>query len=50
VNPSRMLMAGAQDIKVVGGYRTHADAMQVVSGPIHKRTVLLSEIMSTLAI
>jgi Fic family protein len=34
-----MLMAGAQDIKVVGGYRTHADAMQVVSGPIHKRMV-----------
>jgi Fic family protein len=23
----------------IGGYRTHADAMQVLSGPIHKRTV-----------
>jgi Fic family protein len=35
----KMLLAGDKDIKVIGGYRTHADAMQVVSGPIHKRTV-----------
>ena len=35
----RMLLAGDKDIKVIGGYRTRADAMQVVSGPIHKRTV-----------
>jgi Fic family protein len=35
----KMLMAGDREIKVVGGYRTHNDAMQVVSGPIHKRTV-----------
>src|SRR5215475_15315069 len=34
-----MLLAGDREIKVIGGYRTHADAMQVVSGPIHKRTV-----------
>jgi Fic family protein len=35
----RMLMSGDTSIQVIGGYRTHADAMQVVSGPIHKRTV-----------
>src|SRR5215470_6104035 len=35
----KMLLAGDKDIKVIGGYRTHADAMEVVSGPIHKRTV-----------
>ncbi|HEY7247633.1 MAG TPA: Fic family protein [Xanthobacteraceae bacterium] len=34
-----MLLAGNTEIKVIGGYRTHADAMQVVSGPIHKRRV-----------
>ena len=34
-----MLLSGDTSIKVVGGYRTHADAMQVVSRPIHKRTV-----------
>jgi Fic family protein len=34
-----MLLAGDREIEVIGGYRTHADAMQVVSGPIHKRTV-----------
>lgn len=34
-----MLFEGDREIKVIGGYRTHADAMQVVSGPIHKRTV-----------
>jgi Fic family protein len=35
----KMLLSGDSEIKVIGGYRTHADAMQVVSGPIHKRTV-----------
>lgn len=35
----RMLMGGDRTIEVVGGYRRHADAMQVVSGPTHKRTV-----------
>jgi Fic family protein len=35
----RMLLSGDTSIQVIGGYRTHADAMQVVSGPIHKRTV-----------
>jgi Fic family protein len=34
-----MLLAGDTSIKVIGGYRTHADPMQVVSGPVHKRTV-----------
>ena len=34
-----MLLTGDNSIKVIGGYRTDADAMQVVSGPIHKRTV-----------
>ncbi|WP_117193812.1 Fic family protein [Rhizobium terrae] len=29
-----MIMAGARRIEVIGGYRTHADAMQVVSGAI----------------
>jgi Fic family protein len=35
----KMLLAGDKDIKVIGGYRTHPDAMQVASGPVHKRTV-----------
>jgi Fic family protein len=35
----RMLLGSDTSIRVIGGYRTHADAMQVVSGPIHKRTV-----------
>src|SRR5215475_7206899 len=35
----QMLLAGDREIKVIGGYRTHVDAMQIVSGPIHKRTV-----------
>src|SRR5665213_2904123 len=34
-----MLLSGDTSIQVIGGYRTHADAMQVVSGPIHQRTV-----------
>jgi len=34
-----MLFEGDREIKVIGGYRKHADAMQVVSGPVHKRTV-----------
>src|SRR5882757_9534766 len=34
----KMLLSGDKEIKVIGGYRTHADAMQVVSGPIHKCT------------
>ena len=35
----KMLLSGDKEIKIAGGYRTHANAMQVVSGPIHKRTV-----------
>ena len=35
----KMLLAEDKEVKVVGGYRTHSDAMQVVSGPVHKRTV-----------
>ena len=31
----RMLMSGERQIQVVGGYRTHADPMRVVSGSIH---------------
>jgi Fic family protein len=34
-----MLLAGNRQIGVIGGYRTHAEAMQVVSGPIHRRRV-----------
>jgi Fic family protein len=34
-----MLLSGNRSIKVIAGYRTQADAMQVVSGPDHKRTV-----------
>ncbi len=34
----KMLLTGDRDIKVVGGYRTRSDPMQVVSGPIHKRS------------
>lgn len=35
----RMLLAGNKTISVIGGYRTHEDPMQVVSGPDYKRTV-----------
>ena len=35
----RMLLAGDRTIQVIGGYRTHADPMQVVSGPIQQRSV-----------
>jgi Fic family protein len=35
----RMLLSGDRSLQVIGGYRTHAQAMQVVSGPIHKPTV-----------
>src|SRR4051812_19818497 len=34
-----MLLGGDHSIKVIGGYRKHADAMQVISGPDYKRTV-----------
>lgn len=34
-----MLMSGDTSIRTIGGYRTHEDPMQVVSGPIHKRKV-----------
>ena len=33
----KMPLAGDKEIKIIGGYPTDADAMQVVSGPIHKR-------------
>lgn len=35
----RMLMGGHRNIEVVGGYRMHAEPMQVVSGPSHKPTI-----------
>jgi Fic family protein len=31
----KMLMGGEERIRVIGGYRTHSDPMQVVSGGIH---------------
>jgi Fic family protein len=34
-----MLLGADRSIKAIGGYRTDADPMQVVSGPIHKPTV-----------
>jgi Fic family protein len=34
-----LLLAGDRSIKVIGGYRTHSEPMQVVSGPIHKPKV-----------
>lgn len=35
----RMLLSGDRSIATIGGYRTHADLMQVVSGPDYKRAV-----------
>jgi Fic family protein len=35
----RQLMRGQRSVGTIGGYRTHAEAMQVVSGPIHKRKI-----------
>ena len=35
----KMLLGGNRDIRVIGGYRKHADPMQVVSGPLHRRKV-----------
>ncbi|MDT9071593.1 hypothetical protein RSW38_26015, partial [Escherichia coli] len=35
----KMVMAGERRISVVGGYRTHAEPMQIVSGRIDKRKV-----------
>ena len=34
-----MLLTGNRTIGVIGGYRTHEDPMQVVSGPGYERTV-----------
>lgn len=34
-----MLMQGARGLETIGAYRTHAGAMQIVSGPIHRQTV-----------
>lgn len=34
-----MLMNGRRDLAEIGAYRTHADAMQIVSGAIHAPTV-----------
>jgi Fic family protein len=34
-----MLLSGDRLIKEIGGYRTHAEPMQVVSGPDYRRTV-----------
>jgi Fic family protein len=34
-----MLLGGDKSTQVIGGYRTHAEPMQIVSGPDHERTV-----------
>lgn len=34
-----MVMNGRRDINVIGGYRTHAEPMQIVSGPLQKQRV-----------
>jgi Fic family protein len=31
----RMLMSGRRDMRDIGGYRTHAEPMQIVSGAVH---------------
>jgi Fic family protein len=35
----RMLMSGNTAIQIIGGYRTHAEPMQIVSGPDYKHKV-----------
>jgi Fic family protein len=35
----RMLLSGNDAIRIVGSYRTDAEPMQVVSGPVHKPTI-----------
>ena len=34
-----MLMQGRADLHDIGAFRTHEDAMQIVSGPLHKQKV-----------
>ena len=34
-----MLLTGDRSIRVIGGYRTHPEPMQVISGPVQKRKV-----------
>lgn len=34
-----MLMSGRQNIRVVGGYRSHADPMQIISGRAYEPTI-----------
>ncbi len=35
----RMLMSGRRDLKIIGGYRTHREPMQVVSGTVNSPRV-----------
>ena len=35
----RMMMSGNPSVQTIGGYRSHADPMQIVSGPDYKRIV-----------
>jgi Fic family protein len=35
----KMLMSGKRRVEVIGGYRTHADPMQIVSSSLHDREV-----------
>ena len=37
----KMLMSGDRDIALIGGYRTHAEPMQIVSGPLDDRKIYL---------
>ncbi|WP_122040262.1 Fic family protein [Asaia bogorensis] len=30
-----MVMNGRRDLEIIGGYRTHREAMQIISGPVH---------------
>lgn len=38
-NWHKMVCKGSQELDVVGGYRTHKEPMQVISGAVHKRKI-----------
>ena len=38
-NWHKLLTSGRHDLKDIGAYRTHEEPMQIVSGPINKRTI-----------
>lgn len=35
----KMLAGGRRDLKQIGGYRTHKEAMQIISGPVGKQKI-----------